>query len=902
MLREPGALARGPPGLRSEPWSISASDVPPYNTTVVVARHASKRKEVRTLATPARSWIGGIVLVGLLGYLGYTVWSRFSGGLRVGGPARELESRWRTEEEWIIDSIALDLAEMSVFAGTGRPPTPKGVAVLVTPTPLEGPRRIEVTLPGGQKVEQTLELATFIWSPTEFTALARDLLKTLGACAAPRSEPAEPAPNLLQVLTDPLPLTIEQANQIASKGLRERICAPASHEVAALVLSAFALREAAWFYTDTRATLSRITAHLAFAASLRHDALYGREGRFALATLLILAGRGAEAAEALDRLEAEGDLSPEATAWRRALRLRLTDDTRGPGTPATLLERRELYRSRLQTLGVSKALDYVEELGPEEIADWWRIASSADLSVETGNVFLATALERELAEIREVATLSRGTPISSDRDLVAALNQPAERCLTAQGPRAIGWGTWAAFLERHLLHVLLRRHDHARRFLGLPTQADAGLQEAAQRFGKLVHYPLLEVRTTLEARRRPQRFDELVELVARRPEIFPVFEWFYLGEMAHYELVRHTMPTIAAWFRPALPRGTTYDVKTRLAAHLVATAPDSLRSLHAISPLNYAASEQLARVEFKEQPSLPALEKVFGPRAQYDLRALSLMAELIVRDLEPYGRLLERTCELSVDECFDRGLFLVETGRFAEAAAAYQRAMDEASNRVRAANNSLWLMNYYLDAGQAARARAVAEDAAATGSYGGLLTQARFLERTGDFDAAESILQDAMRRYGNEPKNPDEEWEAQDGEQDADNLLVFYYRLAIEQKKAAYAERFHALADRDFPNGIERLDRASLRGRPVDGVSVLKTWPIAERRGMKAGDIIVGLDGIRVRTRRQYFVVTDFTDRPEMALVVFRHPDYVDVKARVPWRRLGMDLRSNGAGNAQRAP
>ena len=270
------------------------------------------------------------------------------------------------------------------------------------------------------------------------------------------------------------------------------------------------------------------------------------------------------------------------------------------------------------------------------------------------------------------------------------------------------------------------------------------------------------------------------------------------------------------------------------------------------------------------------------------------MSELVVRDLEPFGRLLERTCELSVDRCFDRGLFLVETGRFADAAAAYQRAMDEASDRVMAANNSLWLMNYYLDAGKAERARAVAEEAAGTGSYGGMLTEARFLERTGEFDAAESILQDAMRRYGNEPKNPDEEWEMQDGDQDADNLLRFYYRMVFEQKKTEYAKRFHALADRDFPNGIERLDRASLCGRPLDGVTVLTTSPIAERRGMKAGDIIVGLDGMRVRTRRQYFAVLDFTDRPEMTLVVFRHPDYVEVKARVPWRLLGMSLRSNG--------
>jgi hypothetical protein len=59
---------------------------------------------------------------------------------------------------------------------------------------------------------------------------------------------------------------------------------------------------------------------------------------------------------------------------------------------------------------------------------------------------------------------------------------------------------------------------------------------------------------------------------------------------------------------------------------------------------------------------------------------------------------------------------------------------------------------------------------------------------------------------------------------------------------------------------------------------------------------------MRVHTRRQYFVVLDFTDRPEMTLLVFRHPDYVEVKARVPWRLLGISLRSNGRVNTTRTP
>ncbi len=641
-----------------------------------------------------------------------------------------------------------------------------------------------------------------------------------------------------------------------------------------------------------------MTAHLALAAALRPDgASASREGRFANAALHLLAGRGQDAATALDALDADGDRSPEAAVWRRALRLRLTLDTRTPFEPTSFLERRELYRARLWTTDGAAALRYAEELGDAESTDRWRLASETGVTVEVGNTLLPDALEQELAEAREVGILPSGTP-PSDAALVTALNEPAERCVTPVGPRAIGRGTWAAFLQRHLIHGLWSRDQFTREMLGLPDAANQELRAAGQRFGRLTLYPVIEVRCSLDARRRPQRFDDLVTLSVERPELIPAFQWWASEDVARSEVIRRGMPTLTAWFVPGVPRGTTFDTVGRERPRLLPQEVGAMRSFRAISPQDVDVAQALVAVQFPKQAPLAELEDVFGSRAEYDMRILNQIAQLVQGNPADYGRVLERQCSLSPGHCFPAGYNLVERGEIAAAAVAYQRGMDLGPDRVFAANNAQWLMNHYLDVGQNARAQAVAAEAAGTGSFGGLLTQSRFLERTGDPEGAEQILLSARDRYGNKPQNPDEREETLDGQQDEDQLVGFYYRMAFVRKRHGYEGRFHELADDDFPGGLEKLDRSSLSGRPSDGVFILKIWPQAERAGLKAGDIIVGLDGYRIRTRRQYYLVRTFTDAPEVSLVVFRHPGYVDVKGRAAWRRLGFDMRSHKPLNA----
>jgi hypothetical protein len=366
-----------------------------------------------------------------------------------------------------------------------------------------------------------------------------------------------------------------------------------------------------------------------------------------------------------------------------------------------------------------------------------------------------------------------------------------------------------------------------------------------------------------------------------------------MGEAARYEVVRRGMPELTAWFTPRVPRGTTFDVVGRRNASLVPRDLAGLQAFHALSPQDFEVTASLVDVHSRSKPPVQEIARLFGPRAEYDMRALVRLSAEAARDLSALGTVLERKCTLSAGHCFEYGGHLVEAGRPAQAAEAFQRGVDLAADRVTAARSSRWLVQYYLDKGETARARAIATEAASTGASGGLITLSRFQEAVGDYAGAQALLEQERERYGNRPQAPEEREESQDAEQDGDQLAGFYHRMARIRNQRGYEERFRETSRDAFPHGVERVDPVTLAGYPADGAFILKSWPLAERFGLRPGDIIVGLDGHRVRSRRQYILINLFSDDPEMTLVVFRHPKYFELKVRTPWRRLGVEMRSH---------
>jgi hypothetical protein len=101
-----------------------------------------------------------------------------------------------------------------------------------------------------------------------------------------------------------------------------------------------------------------------------------------------------------------------------------------------------------------------------------------------------------------------------------------------------------------------------------------------------------------------------------------------------------------------------------------------------------------------------------------------------------------------------------------------------------------------------------------------------------------------------------------------------------------------------FPRGGERLAVDALEPVPGDGVVFANFGARAARAGLEARDIIVGVDGWRVRTYRQYEVIADLRHEDAMTFTVWRGGRYRQVRATVPERLLGIGL-DNYLGDAR---
>ncbi len=114
----------------------------------------------------------------------------------------------------------------------------------------------------GQKVESTVAVKDYLWSPADYTPWASQLL------AAWQIKPSSGAAadySILQTLTNPTPGTLQREGKRLTTALNATPLDATLHEQSALLIAAFALREAAGEFTEPRRELSRIAAHLAIA-------------------------------------------------------------------------------------------------------------------------------------------------------------------------------------------------------------------------------------------------------------------------------------------------------------------------------------------------------------------------------------------------------------------------------------------------------------------------------------------------------------------------------------------------------------------------------------------------------------------------------------------------------------
>jgi hypothetical protein len=813
-----------------------------------------------------RTRIGLGVLAVLVTVLGHRLWSR-GPGLQLGSAPSTISGPHQTEAQWAAASVVTDIAEMLRHAG-GHKPDPAGVAVELTGAGAGFTARVTVD---GRAGPVAIDGRHGVWDVATYRPVAAQLVRELGLSAAlPRDAAADPrfAARLLDADAAALARESERLGGLLGAGMLDATL----HEDAALLLVAFSLREAADRMSDDRPQLLRILAHLSIAGALRGGTAPGFAGAAAAIHADHLAGRGRDAERALTALAATA-AGPDA-AWARVLATRLDEDWRRLASPASFVERREALRARLRAAGSTQALSDLLPDAHEE-PDWGRIVRQDFLRVEGGDL-VTGGLARERAEIAAVWQVSHTG--SAPPDPVAVLDGARTGAITAAGPRPLSWGLWSRFFERHLVAFAARVDTYYRHSLAASAVAERTGGMLDVQLGGLDLYPAatsFRTRGTANGDADLRLIDAAIRTTVRRPEIVPAAAWGWLEFGQRYEPVARGMPIAAAWFAKPSPRVAGVDRFRRLESAGHTLDAIELEALWREAPADYAVANLNRERRYAGKATPEQIRTLFGARLDYDVRARRHLVEAVTAPAERVA-ILEGSCALDVQSCVDLARALVDVGRHADAATTYERALgDERIGALVVANNARWLIDYWRRNGRVAQALELADRAADTGASRGVAARAWLFECLDRLDEAEEDYLYLGSRY-----------------RETEQAVGFYYRMARGRKLPAYEARLQAALPAVFPKGLQALGAEEARTAPAAAVQVTRDSALSRRFGIQAGDLIVGLDGWRVESLKQYHTVRAFSTDERMRVVLWRGVR-LDVEARAEHRWFNIDLRTH---------
>jgi tetratricopeptide (TPR) repeat protein len=228
-------------------------------------------------------------------------------------------------------------------------------------------------------------------------------------------------------------------------------------------------------------------------------------------------------------------------------------------------------------------------------------------------------------------------------------------------------------------------------------------------------------------------------------------------------------------------------------------------------------------------------------------------------------------CDLDVDVCDLLGNDLMAAGQEDEASDTLDRYVFEARDKVNVSHNVTWLVRYHDDAGRSEQALDIAQRAANIGSAAGMQTLAFLYDRLGDDRQAERLYERIRSSYD-----------------DPVELGTFYIRRGRRTQNADDQAKGSSLLKAPFPRGIEAVTLQSFIESPHDGVRFFDLGERAAGIGLHASDVLVAVDGVRVRTAWQYGIAAKFSHDPLMAVILWREGKYQELKLTVPQRLFGV--------------
>ncbi len=742
------------------------------------------------------------------------------------------------EEHWMVDRIANDLDTMATLAGAN----------------LQEPRQVKEISPHVYAAgEVKIELAPSCWDTETYHALVVSRGVSPGM-------PSPDDPKLRELLLTPTAANLQSVNLDLSKKLAASPADPTLHEQAALLLGTLALRENAGSFDDLRPLLCRSTAHLAFAAVLRKDAASTTSGRLAEILHTARIGRPIPAIEKAGKLPNEEIVN----RWVRTLKVSVTGDFRQLQAAAD--------RTLLETLVLARALRY--HRGPEDLRemvgedkelqalpDWARLLIHSGHSVEDGHLVMRFGPQLEVAEIDSIFKQAEDAELSA---YTRSINLPVTTSLVENGKTAvISDGDWAHFFRRHLFHTVTRVHRFIKMQWGVPDTAVEWEKEFLPLLAKLPGGELAAPDLSNTDAAYQKRLAATRDFILSHPEAVPANLWFdYRFKSLGFES-QVAMPAQPGWFRDVTPPDTAFDPCNRIRMETATGANwvNTIKRLHRMNPWDPMLCYELGENTGNNASSITEASKAISDFSILPYRQLvrcgSLSRPELIKTLTSFA-------EIDPSRGLELGQLLVLEGREKEAFDAYQKAFDDAADRVQVSNTTRWLMNYCLANGMDARAAEIANHNAEVYSASGLTCALMHAIHMKDLKKARELAGNLIERYGDTDYRPFIEWKLNNNEK------------ALRKV---------------FPDGLQTVAAADLDlTKPVSGVRLTQRNGLTEAAGLKMGDVICAINGQRLTNVLQYSYLMDLSYQAETTLLVKRGRKILEIQAIIPDRRLGVDI------------
>lgn len=801
------------------------------------------------------------------------------------GPAKAagyFHTPFQSECEFIVRAIVSDVAEQMYYAAKHQLPDEKSFSVIATEKPgssLDEPAyALQIHLdPKQPELKCDVTINGPIWSPQVYKGVAEQLAKAVGL------SPGNLAPigdtELLAKLKDDTPEIIEKENQRLSKELESDFTDPELHEQAAVLLGAFMLRDHSGNFFEIRSPLCRLTAHLTMAQFLRGPRPAGINGRMADAMMLTLVN---DEAQAMGQLKGIGTNDAAVLPWVRALQARNTGDYRALDKLDGLsrIEAVEWFCARANYLSTELAWPKLSEEQKQTI-DFVRVANDMGFSVEIGHELLAESIPLELQEIQSVYTLSHGKELTKE-NLVQALNEMPDGCFSRSGGavhvHVIGWGQWADFLQRHLCHTIQKNFYFIYSMWGVPDEAREFAAKCDQAFGGLRLYPFVRRFDCTDVESYHKSVDDGFKVTVATPQLVPAECWNYLCYKPNFAPWYNPNPNphVNEWHSHNPPPGTVYDLHPRLNHPSLVNRPDAVarfEELHKMAPYDCRIIHFLLQHKYNNRPSYEQAASLFRAVLPYSIYAMRTVAKTVYNQPQQYQKLMLQAAALDPVCFYTLGDYEINHHNEDLGAKYIDEACAADPDSVRVSNHAYWRVKYYLKKGRIEKARRIADQGGEVYSEVGLEAKALFLEKTTNYDAAFEWYARIEERYD-----------------DSGPLVAFCERYKTLTGDTRFEPEVKKRVKKMFPDGMEKVSLAGFHGPPADGVAILEQNRLLTASGLRAGDVIVALNGTRTHTFNQYMFVRGLLTGPELDLIVWQGGGYHEIKASPPNHKFGVDF------------